>query len=194
MIWKRFIPLLVLFGGFSAAYFSGFSHLFTFENFSRLNEKGKVLVEGHPVAAPLVFMGIYYLYAALALPGAFVLTIISGCLFPLPLSTFYVVLADTAGACTLFLSAQAAFGEGLPKKAGPFLEKMEAGFNKNAIQYMLMMRLIPIFPFWIVNVAPAFFGIRLLPFLATTIIGLIPENLILTASASFLVSYMNLSQ
>lgn len=184
MHFKRFLPIILLLMGIITVYYSGFAHLFSTERIKEIKTISENYVQKHPIWAPLLFMGIFYLYAALALPGAFILTVLCGCLFPLPLSTLYVLIADTLGSCTLFLSARAAFGDELYLKAGPILIKMEKGFQQNAISYMLLLRLIPIFPFWIINVAPAFFGVRFKTFLWTTVVGLIPENLILTFSAA----------
>lgn len=189
MLFKRFIPLFFILAGMGIAYLSGATNYFSAERLNELNRAAQVYVQNHSTWAPLSFVGIYYLYAALALPGAFVLTILGGVIFPFPFGFLYVLIADTCGSCTLFLSAKAAFGPNLPSKAGPFLEKMEKGFQKNPVGYLLLMRFIPIFPFWMINTAPAFFGIGFTTFFWTTVVGLIPENLILTSLASMLMSY-----
>jgi uncharacterized membrane protein YdjX (TVP38/TMEM64 family) len=184
---RRLLPVIIILIGMAIAYYFGAGKLISIDRLNEIKVISQNYVNEHSVWSPLLFIGIYYLYAALALPGAFILTLISGCIFPLPLSTIYVLIADTLGSCTLFLSARAAFGDDFYMKAGPFLMKMEKGFKKNATGYMLLFRLIPVFPFWIINVAPAFFGIRFTTFLWTTIVGLIPENLILTVfAASFM--------
>ena len=72
------------------------------------------------------------------------------------------------------------FGDSLKKKAGPFLSKMKKGFNDNAASYMLFLRFVPVFPFWIVNLAPAFFGVHLRTFIWTTLVGIIPGSLVFT--------------
>lgn len=187
---KRFLPIIVILIAMGIAYYSGITEAFSVEHLKEINEMAQIYVKEHTIWAPILFIGIYFLYAALALPGGFVLAILSGCLFPLPLSTLYVIIADTGGSCTLFFSARAAFGDDLTASAGPLLNKMEKGFKRNAVTYMLLLRLIPIVPFWLINVAPAFFGIRFSTFLWTTVIGLIPENLILTMSASALVEML----
>lgn len=190
---KRFLPVIIILTAMAIAYYSGVVELISAERLNEIKTHSQIFVKEHALWAPLLFMGIYYLYAALALPGAFMLTILSGCLFPLPLSTLYVVIADTFGSCTLFLSARAAFGTDFYTKAGPMLMKMEKGFKQNAASYMLLLRMIPIFPFWLINVAPAFFGIRFKTFLWTTVIGLIPENLFLTFAAATLMTLLEKS-
>ena len=187
---KRFLPVIIILMAMAIAYYSGAVKLISIDHLNEIKTISQKYVKEHAIWAPLLFIGIYYLYAALALPGAFILTILSGCLFPLPLSTLYVLIADTFGSCTLFLSARAAFGDTFYTKAGPLLMKMEKGFKQNAAGYMLLLRMIPVFPFWIINVAPAFFGIKFKTFLWTTVVGLIPENLILTLSAASLMTIL----
>lgn len=186
MMFKRFLPFIILLAGVGIAYYFGAAKLVSLARLHEIKSISQAFVKKHQIWAPFVFIGVYYVYAALALPGAFILTILSGCIFPLPLSTLYVVIADTLGACTLFLTAKSAFGDDFLQKGGPVLLKMEKGFKQNEVSYLIFLRLIPIFPFWLISVAPAFFGIRFKTFLWTTIVGLIPENFILTFSAASL--------
>ncbi|MGB1088899.1 MAG: TVP38/TMEM64 family protein, partial [Alphaproteobacteria bacterium] len=84
------------------------------------------------------------------------------------------VVAATIGATAVFVIAQTSLGEALAKRAGPFLEKMRDGFNENAMSYLLFLRLVPIFPFWLVNLAPAFLGVPLGTYFIGTLVGIIP--------------------
>jgi uncharacterized membrane protein YdjX (TVP38/TMEM64 family) len=81
----------------------------------------------------------------------------------------------------LFLVARSAIGDALRKRAGPFLTRMEEGFRRDAFNYLLFLRLVPAFPFWAVNLAPALLGMRLAPFVAATMIGIIPGTMVYTA-------------
>lgn len=187
---KSYAPLgLIIFIALIAYYFE-FYEYFSLENFRSLHTEAQDYIIHHPVLSPFLFIAIFFTYSLLALPGSFVLTILSGLLFPLPLSTLYVLIGDTAGSCMLFLCAKAAIKSPYKIKRSPFLSSIEKNFIKNHIGYMLLFRFIPIFPFWFINVIPAFFGIRFSTFLWTTIVGLIPENLVLTASASIIVKIL----
>ena len=70
-----------------------------------------------------------------------------------------VVLAATLGSLIVFLAARYAIGDLLYKKAGPFVRRMEEGFRKNAFSYLMFLRLVPLFPFWLVNLVPAFLNV-----------------------------------
>ena len=74
----------------------------------------------------------------------------------------------------LFLAARYSLGGYLHERAGPAIRKMEAGFCENEMSYMLVLRLIPLFPFWLVNIAPAFLNVRLRTYVIGTFIGIIP--------------------
>ncbi len=166
------------------AYFSGITKELTYENLKAHRETLKHFVGQYPLIAPFIFIVIYIISTALSLPGGSILSLIAGFIFPLPLSTLYVVVGATIGAMGIFLAAKTAFGEYLKKKAGPFLSKMEKGFRKNAWSYLLFLRFIPLFPFWLVNIAPAFFNVKWRTYLWTTFVGIIPGSYVYTQAGS----------
>lgn len=176
--WKRLIPLLVLVAGLIAFFALGLDQYLTFdalkENRAWLLEQ----VEQSAVLAALVYMGIYIAVVAFSLPGGAVMTITGGFLFGQWLGSAYVVVAATIGATILFIAAKTALGDLLRAKAGPFLQKMEAGFREDALSYLLVLRLIPLFPFFIVNLVPAFLGVSLRVFFIATFAGIIPGSFV----------------
>lgn len=182
MFWttvKRYIPfvILVILSVTAIVYFRDY---LTFES---LKEKREALLQyrdQYPVLAPITFILLYITITALSVPGAVFVTLFGGFLFPQPLSTIYVLIGATIGASIIFLAAKTAFGDLLREKAGPVLQKMESGFRENAVSYLLFLRFIPIFPFWLVNLAPAFFGVTLWTFVWTTFIGILPGSAVYT--------------
>jgi len=88
------------------------------------------------------------------------------------------VVGATAGAVLLFLIARTALGEPLRARAGPWLSKMADGFRADAFNYLLVLRLVPIFPFWLVNLVPALLGVPLSTFALATAIGIVPGSLV----------------
>ena len=106
------------------------------------------------------------------------MTIAGGFLFGQTLGTVYVVFAATVGATILFIAAKTAFGDLLRARAGPFLQRMETGFRENALSYLLVLRLIPAFPFFIVNLVPAFLGVPVGIYIVATFIGIIPGTFV----------------
>ena len=90
-------------------------------------------------------------------------------------------MAATAGASLLFIAARGLFRDILRARAAPFFVKLEAGFTKNAFSYLLFLRLMPVAPFWVVNILPAFSGMRLAQFIGATAIGIIPGTSVYVA-------------
>ena len=123
-------------------------------------------------------MGTYIIAVAISIPGAVILSLIGGFLFGIILGTLYVIISATIGATIIFLAARSAFHALLLAKATPWLEKMEKGFQKNALQYLLFLRLIPLFPFWLVNIVPALLNVRLRTYIIATFFGIIPGVLV----------------
>jgi uncharacterized membrane protein YdjX (TVP38/TMEM64 family) len=95
-------------------------------------------------------------------------------LFGAVLGTSLTVLGATAGAVAVFLAARSAFGDVLRARADSFVGRLEAGFRRDAFSYLLFLRLVPAFPFWLVNIAPAVFKVPLRTFAITTFLGIIP--------------------
>lgn len=144
------------------------------ENATRLHE----FVQSQPIWAPLVFISVYIASVALSLPFATLLTLLSGFLFGIWFGTLYVVFAATIGASILFLIAQSSFGFALKEKAGPLYHQIKDNMRENAIGYLFFMRLVPLFPFVVVNIVPALFGIPLRTFVFTTFFGIVPGSFI----------------
>jgi uncharacterized membrane protein YdjX (TVP38/TMEM64 family) len=132
------------------------------------------LVEELGFAAPIVFVLVYALCTALSLPTGLLLSTLSGFLFGTWLGGLVNVVGATLGATLIFLAARTALADLLRARAGPFLRKLETGFREDELSYMLVLRLVPLFPFWLVNLAPAFLGVRLSTFIIGTMIGIIP--------------------
>jgi uncharacterized membrane protein YdjX (TVP38/TMEM64 family) len=128
----------------------------------------------NPILAVLGFMAGYALVVALSLPGAVWLTLIAGFLFGTVSATIYVVIAATVGALGIFLIARYALADFFHDKTGDIGRKMEVGFRENALSYLLVLRLVPLFPFWLVNLVPALLGVPARTFVIGTFLGIIP--------------------
>jgi uncharacterized membrane protein YdjX (TVP38/TMEM64 family) len=132
----------------------------------------------HRVLAVLAYIALYIVAVALSLPGAVFLTVTGGFLFGLVVGTSAAVIGATVGATLIFLVARSALGEPLLRRAGPRAAQLAQGFRDDAFSYLLFLRLVPAFPFFLVNLVPAFAGVRLLPFIAATALGVIPGALV----------------
>lgn len=176
--WRRLLPLGVVAALIVTAFALGLDDYLSFASLRANRAALLALVAERPGLTAVGFVLVYAAAVALSLPGALILTLAGGFLFGAALATVLVVIGATLGACAIFLIARSALGDLLRAKAGPWLGRMEAGFRRNALSYLLVLRLIPIFPFWLVNLVPAFLGVPLSTFALATFVGIIPGSLV----------------
>jgi len=176
----KYLPILLIVIVMAVGYFSGVYKAIDFETLKYHHNELTEFVNNNRIKTSFMFIGTYIAVAALSIPGGLILSLLGGFLFPQPLCTLYVVFGATIGATLLFLAARTALKGHLEKKARPFIEKMRGGFNKNAVSYLLFLRFIPFFPFWVVNLAPAFFNVRIWTYVWTTFVGIIPGSVVST--------------
>jgi uncharacterized membrane protein YdjX (TVP38/TMEM64 family) len=175
---RRFWPLVAIALGLGVFFAFDLGHYLKFETLR--DNRGWLMdqVHAHAILSALVFMGIYAAATAISAPGGSFLTICAGFLFGQWVATIYVVFAATVGATIIFAAARYMFYDALRTRAGPWLTKMEAGFQKNALSYLLALRLAPVFPFFVVNLAPAFLNVPLKTYVIGTFIGIIPGTFV----------------
>ena len=156
------------------------SHL-TLDTLRTYRTELRQFVTDRPAAAMLAFVGLYAAIAAASLPGAAVMTVGAGLLFGTLIGAAVAVAGATTGATLAFLFARSTFGNVLRRRAGPYLQRLEAGFHSNAFSYLMFMRLIPAFPFWAVNLAAGLLHVPLITFVSSTALGIIPGTFIYAA-------------
>jgi len=156
-------------------------------SFAALSENRERLLafrDAHFVWAALGFMAAYVVIVGFSLPGATIATLTGGFLFGLFPGVLFNVLAATIGSVGVFLAARAGFGEAIARKLetnGGAGARLMAALRENEWSVLFMMRLIPAVPFFIANLIPAFVGTRLMPFVVTTFLGIIPGGLVYTS-------------
>ena len=174
----RLLPLAVLLLGLVLFFVLGLGRYVSLDT---LRDNRNALVQWVADAgftAWLAYAGIYALIAAFSIPAGALATIVGGFLFGPAIGAGLAIVGATAGATVLFLAARYAFADYLRAKAGPAIRRMERGFNENALSYLLFLRLIPVFPFFLVNLAPAFLGVRLGTYVVATAIGIVPGTVV----------------
>jgi len=174
----KLVPLVLLVLGLGLVLAFDLDRYITFESLKDHREFLSEWVAQRGALAAVAFIALYTVSTALSVPGAAVLTVTGGFLFGAVLGTILSVTGATIGAVAVFAAAKTGLGEPLRAKAGPRLKKMEAGFQKNAFNYLLMLRLIPVFPFWLINLASAFLGVPVGTFFAATFVGIIPGGFV----------------
>ena len=175
---RRFAPLAVMAVLIALVFALDLDRYVSFQALSENRDRLLAFVDRYMVLAPVLFVLVYALVVGLSIPGGAVLTITGGFLFGLWLGTVLVVVGATFGAMLVFLVARTALGDTLRQKAGPRIRKMEEGFREDAFNYLLVLRLIPIFPFWLVNIVPAVLGVPLRTYVVATFIGIIPGSFV----------------
>jgi uncharacterized membrane protein YdjX (TVP38/TMEM64 family) len=171
---RRLIIVAAIVAVAAAAYWVFGRSAISFEALVRHRMAIDDFVSQHGVLAVLAYVGIYAAAVSLSLPGAAFLTVAGGFLFGLVIGAAAAVIGATLGATVIFLVARTALGEPLLKRAGPRASQLAHGFRADAFNYLLFLRLVPAFPFFLVNLVPAFAGVRLGPFVAATAFGIIP--------------------
>lgn len=174
----RFLPLVAIVAGMVAFFALGLDRFVSFDTLKDNREALLGLVAANPAASALGFVAVYAVVVALSLPGGALMTIAGGFLFGWFLGTLYVVVGATLGATAIFLAARTSIGDALRRKAGPWLGRLEAGFRSDAFNYLLFLRLVPAFPFFVVNLVPAFLGVPLRTYVLATAIGIVPGTFV----------------
>jgi uncharacterized membrane protein YdjX (TVP38/TMEM64 family) len=175
---KKYMPLLVIGVVFLSFFIFGLDKYLSFSYISENRDRLLALVEEHYVLALIAYFLFYIVAVAASLPGGLLITISGGFLFGWFVGGLVTVFAATIGASILFLVATTSLGDVLRARAGPWLNKLEKGFGQNAFSYLLFLRLVPAFPFWLINIAPAFLGIPLRTYVIATFIGIIPGTFV----------------
>jgi uncharacterized membrane protein YdjX (TVP38/TMEM64 family) len=173
----RWLPVFVLVAIIAVAWASGATRYLTLASIAEHRDTLKSYVDANFVPALAAYMGIYVVAIALSLPGGALLTVLGGFLFGWLTGGMAAMAAAAAGATVIFLIARTSFGAILAEKAGPRVRKLAQGFRDDAFSYMLFLRLVPLFPFWLVNIAPALFNVSLAVFFTATLIGIVPATM-----------------
>ncbi len=176
--YKRWLPALVLVAGLAAALALGLDEYLSLDALREHRAALTRLVEESYLATALGFCAVYAAATAFSVPGGAFLTLTGGFLFGAVAGAAFSVAGATTGAVLVFLAARTAFAGLLRARAGSAVERMRQGFQENALSYMLFLRLIPAFPFFLVNLAPAFLGVRLGVFALGTFVGIIPGSFV----------------
>jgi uncharacterized membrane protein YdjX (TVP38/TMEM64 family) len=180
------LPILVILAVAVAGFFILRPHV----SFDVLAEHRDTLIayrDTHFMLASLAFIGTYVAVTAFSLPGAAVISVTGGFLFGLFPGVLYNVVSATIGASLIFLAARSGFGASLSRRmaeSGGKAARLQAALQDNEWSMLFIMRLVPIVPFFVANLIPAFTGTRLSRFAISTFIGIIPGALVFTSIGS----------
>jgi uncharacterized membrane protein YdjX (TVP38/TMEM64 family) len=185
---RRYLPVIVLAGLMAFAFAMGWHKYLSLKTVGLNYEQLKGFVADNWALAIFAYAGLYIAVIALSLPGGLIMTLSGGLLFGWLTGAIVTVIAATIGATLVFLIAKTSFGESLAAKAGPWVEKLRDGFKENALSYLLFLRLVPAFPFFAVNLAPALLGVPLSTYVIGTALGIIPGTTAFSVAGAGLAS------
>jgi uncharacterized membrane protein YdjX (TVP38/TMEM64 family) len=148
-------------------------------------------VAGNTVLAALAYVAAYAVAVAFSMPGAVFLTLSGGFLFGATLGTMLTVIGATIGATLIFLFAKTLLGQNALDRFGAPAAKLAEGIRRNAAAYLLVLRLVPLFPFFLVNLVPAFVGVPLLTYVLTTFFGIMPGTAVFSLAGAGLGSVLD---
>ena len=171
---KRWLPLGILLAVFCLIFAMGWHRLLSFKTIGLNYDTLKTFIDRNLAVSILAYIGLYAGIVALSLPGALFVTIAGGLLFGWVVGAPATVVGATLGATIVYFVAKTSLGETLAARAGPWLGKLRAGFQDNALSYLLFLRLVPAFPFVIVNLAAALLGVPFKTYVLATFFGIIP--------------------
>ncbi|MGH7153495.1 MAG: TVP38/TMEM64 family protein, partial [Acetobacteraceae bacterium] len=175
---RHILPLLLLAAIGLGVWRSGLLHELSWHALARHQSGLLALVSAHPVTAAALYVGLYTLVVAFSVPEAAVVTVAGGLLFGTLLGGTLAVLGSTLGAIILFLVARTALADVVARRARTVIERIRPRLHRDGFSYLLALRLVPAIPFWLVNLGAALCGMRLFPYTAATLIGIIPATFI----------------
>jgi uncharacterized membrane protein YdjX (TVP38/TMEM64 family) len=173
------LAILAVFAGAIVAFFAfGAQRYFDLETVKANRDVLLAFTERHYVAALALAFLAYAGAVAFSLPVGAVMSLAMGFLFGRVVGTVLVVGAATVGATVVFLVARYLFADAARRRMGSLGARINAGFAANGFSYLLFLRLVPVFPFFLVNLAPAFTTIHVRTYAMATLIGIIPGSFV----------------
>jgi pyruvate/2-oxoglutarate dehydrogenase complex dihydrolipoamide dehydrogenase (E3) component/uncharacterized membrane protein YdjX (TVP38/TMEM64 family) len=175
---SRLLVLFALAAAIGLFFLTGLNEFLTFEAVKAHQAALDEFRRANPFLTALLYSGIYVGVAALSLPGAAILTLVGGAVFGLLWGTILVSFASTIGATLAFLLARFLFRDAVQRRFGGALETLNRGIERDGALYLFLIRLVVVFPFFVVNLAMALTPIRVLPFYLASQLGMLPGTLV----------------
>jgi uncharacterized membrane protein YdjX (TVP38/TMEM64 family) len=191
---KRIILLALFIAVIILLRYTPLGALFTFENLKQHRDSLSLSVQGNYWLSVVGFIAVYVLVTSLSLPGAAVLTLAGGFLFGTLAGTLYVNVGATTGASVAFFSARYFLGKGLQEKYQSQLRKFNTEIERSGTSYLLTLRFIPVFPFFLINFLSGLTTIPLRTFIWTTSLGIIPGTVVYAFAGQQIGSLNSLSE
>ncbi len=176
----KWVVLILIVLGIAAFSFFELGRFVTLEALKDNKDTLKAYTQENYLLTVMLFIAVYTIQTGLSLPGATILTLAGGLLYGTFLGAFFVNIGATSGSVLAFIATRYLFRDSIEKKFGKRLSGIQAGFAENGFNYLLTLRLIPLFPFFLVNLASGMTRIKLSTFVTGTAIGILPGSIVYT--------------
>ena len=174
--WLRWLGLAILTTFVGAFYAFGLQEYFSFDRIRSNIGNFKAEVDDNLLLAVVVFFFLYTIMTALSVPAAWILTLVAGALFGRALGTGVALLAATVGATLAFLSSRFLLGEWVQSRLGNRLQAFNQGVEKDGAFYLFSLRLVPLFPFFLINLGMGLTPIRTWTYFWVSLLGMLPGS------------------
>ncbi|WP_429910527.1 TVP38/TMEM64 family protein [Glycocaulis sp.] len=173
-LWLRLLPVLILAAALIAVLASGVWRDLNLETLQANQAALEAYVAANLILAVLIYTVVYALAVSISVPGAIWFTIGAGFLFGPIIGTGVAVIGSTIGATIIFIAVRYAFADWARAKFGNWVKRLQDGFSSDAFSYVLILRLIPVLPFFGINIATALLNVPLRAYVLGTFIGVMP--------------------
>ena len=179
--------------GVALFYFLDIEKYLSFESLKANRDRLNVIYQENSIVFISWFIGVYFLTVSFSLPGATILTLAAGAIFGSVLGVLFVNIGATLGATTAFLSARFIFRDWVEDKFSDKLSFINSGISGNAFSYLLFLRLVPIFPFFLINLVLGITQVRLSIYFFGTMLGILPGSFVYAFAGSNLANINSVS-
>jgi uncharacterized membrane protein YdjX (TVP38/TMEM64 family) len=175
---KKIAVLLLFMAAIAAFFYFDLGRFLTLESLKANQAKLVELYAEHTLLFVASYVLVYIVQTALSLPGAAVLTLAGGAVFGSILGTVYVNIGASTGATLAFLVARFLLRDWVVQRFGSRTAKLDRGLRESGLSYLLFLRLVPVFPFWLVNLASGIAGLPLKTYVLGTVVGILPGSFV----------------
>src|SRR3990172_667863 len=176
--WIKLFIAFIFVGGFAGFFIAGGDQWLTLETLKTQRDWLLSYTQDHYLVSLLVCILIYTSAIALSIPGAIILSLTTGFICGRWAGTLIIIFSATLGGTIVFLAVRYLFAEVVQRRVGGVIKRLIAGFSKDAFHYLLFLRLVPVFPFWLINLAAPLAGVRLRTYIIATALGIIPGSFV----------------
>ncbi len=174
----KILIALIIAGAIGAFFYFDLGRFLALTTLKENRDHLLAFTEANYAAAVGLFILVYIAVTGLSLPGAVILTLAGGFLFGSVFGTLFVNLGATTGATLAFLAARYLLRDWVEQKLGKWLGPVQQGFTNNAFSYLMTLRLIPLFPFFVVNLVSGLTRMNVSTYVAATALGIIPGSFV----------------